>query len=132
MSIISWTNALELGHSQIDGDHRGIVEMLNRLNDCVIRGDAPAAVDATIAQLDVYVREHFAREENLMDQVAYPAAERHKAEHRKLSGEFERLRRDYLAGKRDCLDSRLVMFLAHWWVSHIEGWDASLVPLVRR
>ena len=128
MSLVAWTADLALGHDEIDNEHRSIIIMLNTLNDGIAQGGAPEAIKSTIGQITTYVRDHFAREERLMAEISYAATDRHREEHQKFTTQFDRLRCDYVAGKHDCLDSRLLMLLSGWWVKHIRAWDTTLLP----
>ena len=84
MADMPWGPALELGHAQLDADHRSLVETLNRLRGAVREDRGREEIQAVLVFLRDYAVSHFATEEGLMLQHRYPAAPAHLSAHADL------------------------------------------------
>lgn len=125
---IEWNRDLEIGIPVIDGQHRRIVEYLNRLAE-PRTGTERAAVDDVIACLLDYTESHFAFEEALMDEVGYAAAPVHRETHRAFSARVARLRDGHEQG--DDVGDEVVDLLRHWLLHHIAHDDRDYVSTVK-
>ena len=119
--------SLLTGHPEVDAQHARILEELER-----IRAAGPSGLEALIAFLHQHVRSHFAYEELLMDQVSYPEADRHRAEHRKYAGTVaelqERVNRE--KGTPEIL-AAIVAAVERWVVDHVLRADHRLADFIR-
>jgi len=121
-----WSARYEVGVEVIDGQHRHLLELINRLQDALGGGaDLEKLVDA-LKELVRYTEHHFATEERLMDEVG-ASAERHRGEHRHL---LEGLMRFTVR-----LDATSVSdsshFLRDWLFRHIDEVDRPFGALLR-
>jgi hemerythrin len=76
-------HTFELGHPEIDAQHRTLVDTLNEIGDAIETG----ALDVCHKLFDSLIdtaRRHFADEEALLRQVGFPRAEHHASYHREL------------------------------------------------
>ncbi len=122
MADMPWGPALELGHAQLDADHRSLVETLNRLRAAVRQGQGREEIQAVLVFLRDYAVSHFATEESLMLQHRYPAAPAHLSAHADLVMQLSDLVAGYRAGEARLTES-LLAFLESWLVDHIQGLD---------
>jgi len=122
MADMQWGPALELGHAQIDADHRSLVETLNRLRAAVRQDQGREEIQAVLVFLRDYAVSHFATEEALMLQHRYPAAPAHLSAHAALVMQLSDLVAGYRAGEARLTES-LLAFLESWLVDHIQGLD---------
>lgn len=83
MSRYEFTRKLETGNEIIDGEHRELIEAVNRLLDACSQGKGRAFMDETIRFLNNYVDKHFSHEEQLQKKSGYPSLEAHRAFHEK-------------------------------------------------
>lgn len=54
-----WTPDLETGNSLIDGQHKELIEAINKLLDACGNGKGRAEIEATLVFLNNYVVKHF-------------------------------------------------------------------------
>jgi hemerythrin-like metal-binding protein len=125
MPLIDWSDRYSVGHPAMDHDHRMLVRIVNRLHQARLAEEDPAVVAETISALRRYVEDHFAREERLMAEVAYPGLDEHGQAHRRIEDTV----RDYevlAAAAPDGLDTgRLLDFLKDWLLNHILKTDRA-------
>ena len=117
--------------------HREEVELVNRLATLVadgIRGQADEA--AIAAQLDRWLdhtRDHFARENALMQQYAFPAYPVHSGEHERVLSLLEDLRRTWIESRAL---RPLALFLFEewraWFDNHVHTMDNVTASFIRQ
>jgi hemerythrin len=123
---LQWGPRYEVGIEVIDGQHKHLLDLINRLQDALgVGSDLEQLVDS-LRELVRYTEHHFATEERLMDEVG-ASAERHRGEHRRL---LEALMRFTVR-----LDSASVSesshFLQDWLLRHINEVDRPFGALLR-
>ena len=125
-AVIRWEQRFEVGIDVMDGQHRHLLELINRLAADLRAGrDFDPLLDS-LKDLVRYTEHHFATEERLMDEVG-AAAERHRAEHRRLEGSLARLTlRPDAQGVSE--SSR---FLRDWLFRHIDEVDRPFAAMLR-
>ena len=121
-----WSKAIETGRNDIDSQHRGIIDIMNDLNEVpdIVDGDATTVERALVALKD-YVKIHFAHEEQLMDSFDYDDRKRHKELHRAFEAKMETLK----AGNITSADARrkLLVFVYNWLMTHITSIDRIMI-----
>jgi hemerythrin len=128
MSLIEWTSGLEIGHAQIDEDHRQLVELLNRFH-AVASTRPPEAMDI-LDGLFAHAAAHFAREEQLMTEVGYEHQARHVKEHLHLTDELADRLASLKAGRSTHAD--LAGFIRDWLLEHIALTDRALAEAMAK
>jgi hemerythrin len=123
---VPWGPRYEVGIEVIDGQHRHLLELINRLQDALGANSELDQLVESLRELVRYTEHHFATEERLMDEVG-ASAERHRGEHRRL---LEGLMRFTVK-----LDSASVSesshFLQDWLFRHIDEVDRPFGALLR-
>ena len=117
---------LLLGYEAIDHDHQEFMDLVEQ---------ALAAENAAFATifdaLLIHTRQHFERENNLMEESKYPAIGEHSGEHTRVLGEFEQFRKRVQRGLipfgRAFIQDRLVP----WFELHITTMDSALAVHLR-
>jgi hemerythrin len=123
---IQWSPRYEVGVEVIDGQHRHLLELIDRLQDALTSGKQIDQLVESLRDLVRYTEHHFATEERLMDEVG-AAAERHRSEHRRL---LEGLMR--FTVKLDTASvSESSHFLQDWLFRHIDEVDRPFGALLR-
>jgi hemerythrin-like metal-binding protein len=122
---MEWRSTLEVGHDQIDREHRSLVEALNRLHAAMKMGKGKEEIESILIFLKDYTVSHFKTEEALMVKHAYPGAPVHMAAHADLVKQVSKLITDYRAGKA-LLTGAVFDFLEGWLVKHIMSEDKAL------
>ncbi len=95
-NISKWIDTYELGVPEIDGDHRTLVTMMQRISKITTYDDRERYV-ALFNRLTDFAQSHFEREENLLRQWGYPDTAGHARYHQHLLDQALEL-------KRSCLD----------------------------
>jgi len=127
--LMTWSTALAVGHAEIDDQHRKLIEVANRLNEAMRRGEGRTAIGAVLDELVRYTTFHFEFEESLMKKSNYPDVFRHQGEHKKLVGDVLAQKAKFDSG--EALSSELLSFLRDWLVNHILKTDKALASSLR-
>ena len=123
---VQWSPRYEVGIEVIDGQHRHLLELINRLQKALSMGEELDPLVESLRELVRYTEHHFATEERLMDEVG-ASAERHRGEHRRL---LEALMR--FTVKLDTTNvSESSHFLQDWLFRHIDEVDRPFGALLR-
>jgi hemerythrin len=128
MTPIEWTPNLEIGIDVIDGQHRRIVDYINRLQAASETAD-DAITSRVIGELIDYTYSHFAFEEALMEQAGYDSLPIHQRTHQAFCARVDDFRRR--ADHGEDIAAPLAELLRHWLLEHIQHDDASYADLVR-
>lgn len=127
MHIIEWTNDFALGIDEIDEQHRALVAMINAL-DVNAHGDyRPETTRRLLAELNDYVRDHFAVEERLMagGGCTPELVARHCGEHVYYRSVLKDIANDFEHGRRN-VTVTLIEYLVHWLLHHIVVVDRAM------
>ena len=122
--LMAWSNALAVGHAEIDRQHQVLIEIANRLNNAMHVGAGRAACGSILDELVNYTVNHFGFEEKLMEKHRYPDREAHLAAHHKLIEEVSKFKRQYESGAT--IPIELMGFIRDWLVNHILKVDKAL------
>ncbi|MBS1209630.1 MAG: bacteriohemerythrin [Proteobacteria bacterium] len=125
MAFFNWSDDLATGDPRIDADHKHLIDLVNALYDAMKSGKGNDVLKKTLDELIQYTSSHFRREELLMQQIRYPDADSHKAEHVKLVAEVLDLQSRFESGAAT-LSVSVFNFLADWLRTHIKGRDVYL------
>ena len=128
---LRWTSALSVGDPEIDLQHQELFRRVDRLIDGMLRNDRSEAV-----RLMGFLREHavvhFAVEERLMVETAFPDAARHIQLHRAFHTALKELDTDLRAlGPTTPLVLRLEGLATTWLRDHLYSADLALGRWIR-
>ncbi|GAB3215365.1 bacteriohemerythrin [Pseudaeromonas pectinilytica] len=123
--ILEWSNQLATEHPLIDEQHQAMIAMINHLHICITEPMQRPEFSARLELLCNYAMEHFATEEQLMQQQNYPHLARHQAQHALLTQQAYALNQRFLGGDLP-LDSTVSESLREWFMDHIQGEDREL------
>jgi len=127
---IEWTDEFLIGIAELDHEHRSLVVDINRLHRSLRAHDDRARIEETLGAVLARMQAHFALEESVMNEHAYPHYDEHKAEHEALLDtvtgfivRFEKEGEDV----GEALEARL----DEWIVRHIVTYDRKMSLLVK-
>jgi len=120
--LIEWSDDLSVGIASIDAQHRKLIALTNDFHAALVSGRGTMMAGRTLVGLLAYTVSHFAFEEKLLQDNAYPGFEEHKSEHVRLVAEVKALQVDLRAGK-SALSVDVMHFLKSWLRNHIQGMD---------
>jgi hemerythrin len=128
---LTWHEGWSLHIDILDTDHRGIIE---RFAEICARfgpeasegraGDALALIGA-LTDLGEVAREHFEREEELMQAVGYENIAEHRTEHALLMAEYTDMLRHWRAEQIHILDDDKQESIRDWILDHVLGADSE-------
>lgn len=125
MATMEWSEALELGVDAMDGTHRQFVQHLNALGEAS-DADMLACFDAFYA----HTVEHFAQENEWMQQINFPPVHCHTAEHEGVLEVMREVRGHLQAGNYE-VGRVLARELAAWFQGHAATMDAMLAHVLK-
>lgn len=125
MAFIDWSEALSVGFEEVDGDHKKLVGMVNKIHDALNQDSDPDAVADGLEELISYTSWHFRHEERLMQNCAYPGLFDHKKEHTDLEKQATELYEKFLNGD-ESVPETLMPFLKGWLTEHITVTDNKM------
>lgn len=123
-TALAWDDRYLVGHHTMDRTHR---EFADHVNALLSVGDAGVA-DA-LAALLAHLEAHFAFEEDLMAQHAFPARGCHADEHAKVLASVHQTLTDVRAGDL-AIGRELGQALVDWFGGHADYMDSALATWV--
>ena len=123
--LLSWNEQLSVRHGTIDREHKRLIELINQLNEAMIMGKGRDMISQVLDELIDYTQNHFAREEGLMRQHAYPFEAEHRQMHKDLVSEVNLLKKRFDAGE-SVVSQEVMSFLKDWLTNHILNVDKKL------
>lgn len=131
MALIEWMDMFSVGNAEMDADHKGLLDLLNRIYEAWSPDGAgdPVDVATVFDELTDYTRRHFVREEALLEKIGYDRLEVQKAEHHRMIEQLEAFRARHIAGTQPAaLTQEMVDFLRTWMIDHILAEDMRYKP----
>jgi two-component system, NtrC family, sensor kinase len=132
VAILIWNDDYSVGIEEVDQQHRGLVDMINRLDLAIAEGASTAVVGKLLGDLKSYTHYHFSTEEHLMREGGCDSAHLrlHLRQHRDFERSLEQFARAYdVSGS--VVAGSLLEFLIKWLMSHIMGSDKEMGRLLR-
>ncbi|MEZ5936814.1 MAG: bacteriohemerythrin [Hyphomonadaceae bacterium] len=124
MSLMDWSPALDVGVSEMNDEHKHILDAMNKLYAAHEAGVTGAEINRLVAQLGKVATEHFAHEEAFMASINFPQLATHKGVHTRLLETYAKHAGDIEAAGgqvgKDFFD-----FLKYWLTAHIKGIDVK-------
>ena len=124
MALITWGDRLKVGHPKIDEQHESLVEQVNKLHAAMKQGKGRDEIGGILDFLKDYTVMHFRMEEELMANVRYAGAAKHKGVHDDLVKAVAKLVEDYKKGGN--ITMQVMDFLEDWLTKHILSEDMQL------
>lgn len=126
MALIEWMDMFSVGNAEMDADHKGLLDLLNRIYEAWSADGTGEAIDvaSVFDDLTEYTRRHFAREEALLEKIDYDRLEVQKAEHHRMIEQLDAFKARHIAGSQPAaLTQEMVDFLRSWMIDHILAED---------
>jgi hemerythrin len=124
--MIEWTSALEVGHAVIDEDHRETVDLLN----AALAAD-DAAFPAHWAIFHQHIKDHFGRENALMDKHGFPASVPHQGEHTRVLGIMANMDGLVVEGDLAAVRDYMAKDVVDWFIGHRNTMDFVTAQFLR-
>lgn len=125
MSLIAWRDEFSVGVDAVDQEHREMIELIANLDDAMQQDMSHDSVVRGLGEIYARIALHFALEEKIMRDAAYPELVDHKQDHERLL--------DVLLDVIDDVDeaggydrASLSRTLEAWFSDHFRTHDAKL------
>ena len=126
MAIIEWNQGYSVQNSELDEQHKKLIELINLLHDQMKMGKGRESLNRVLTQLEEYTRTHFSCEEQWMERAGFSGLESHRKEHESLTRQVKELTEQHRAGKIS-LSLEVMLFLKDWLINHIQKSDKQYV-----
>lgn len=130
MAFIAAEERYRLGYPELDAQHAGLFELVNRLHEGVVSGVGRPALGELMARLRKETMLHFLQEESLMRRTGYPGLDAHKRLHDELARQVSELEAKHRGGSL-VMSQSVMNFLKDWLVHHILNEDRRLAEHLR-
>jgi hemerythrin-like metal-binding protein len=132
MAFMNWSAQLEVGHNEIDSQHKKLVDLVNKLHDAMKNRTGQEALKPVLNELVSYTKYHFSTEETLMKSKGYPDFPSHKKEHDALTQQVVDLQNKINQSNTSLVTIETMNFLRDWLKNHILGTDMKLSAFLKR
>ena len=124
--LIIWNSTYELGHSEIDGQHQKLVDIINDFYNAFATAQAHNKIGDIIGEMVNYTIFHFTAEEEIFKNSTYPDIEEHIKTHKEFVDKLKEYHKEAKAGNMT-ITYDVMTFLRDWLVDHIMGTDTNYV-----
>lgn len=121
MTIMTWSDSLDIGVAEMNGQHQTLIEIMNRLHDQFEADAEMSEQKKTLEELANFTVKHFGEEEQYMASIDYPLLDTHKRIHANLLEEFGSHKTSF--EETGELTTKFFSFLKLWLTAHIQGID---------
>ena len=131
MDHFKWTQKMSVGVPVIDAQHKKFFELLNSIEDALIKGEGDDAIFEILRELVQYTQFHFQAEEDFMKERFFKDYPEHRAEHMNFTEHVKTLVRKYRANEG--VDaSEIRHFMVDWLSKHIMNCDQKYAKFIAR
>jgi len=126
MVLFHWNKRYEIGHAQIDQQHRQLTALINRLDQAVTTNPDQTAGQLLLKELIAYSQYHFDTEEALMNTGVASGFDfsAHRLAHQQFRDHVRAVNQEPLTPERA---QALLRYLVEWLIQHILKEDRQLV-----
>jgi hemerythrin len=129
MPFFNWNPSYTVNVKEMDAQHKAMIEIINRLHEAMLAGKGAQEVGTIIAESAKYAQFHFASEEKLLTNNAYPQLAKQKAAHEVFTKKFADFQAQQQKGQM-VLSVDMLNYLKDWWTNHIQGEDKGYGPFL--
>lgn len=128
MQLLQWKPSFSLGIPAVDLEHRKLIEMINDVYARIDDERDAESVQVAIADIHAGISAHFALEERVMREAAYPEYAAHKDNHEDLLDQIRDMMdmMDTYADQPEKGRELLRRGLSDWFGQHFSTFDARL------
>jgi hemerythrin-like metal-binding protein len=116
--MMTWDDGMSVADDRMDEDHKGLIALINQLDDAIRGDDRCGVVPAVVEKLVVYAGSPLGEQEAVMVESAYPGLEDHRSEHAAFAAHVGEMQRTLAAGTEIANDA-VMNFLIDWLRHHV-------------
>lgn len=120
--LVNWTDTYSIGYSEIDNQHKKLVEMINVLYNAFSQGAVENVIKDILDEMIKYTDYHFKTEEKYFEKYAYSDAQEHIKQHKEFVLKVTEFYQEYNKGS-ETLTYEIMHFLRDWLLEHIKDSD---------
>lgn len=120
--IVEWNKTYSVLVEAFDKEHIRLFDLINELNDTMLKGRSKDNIIKVIDALAEYTVEHFANEEEPLKETNYSEYKEHKQAHEKFVNKVIEFRNKVESGEA-MLSIEIIEFLKDWLLNHIGVYD---------
>ena len=130
IAVVKWSEAMSVGVSRLDRDHKILIGLINRLDEASSGGGGhwPQAMAEVLDVLVAYTIFHFSREEAVMKACGYAALGQHHEDHVALTQEVQDWQQRFRENPQSVVPLDILHFLKGWLNHHILLQDMAYRP----
>jgi hemerythrin-like metal-binding protein len=126
MALIEWQTEFETGVSEVDHEHRELVDLINALHTKIGSDAEEEVIGGFLGEVFAKISAHFALEETVMRKHRYDEYAAHKADHEKLLDDIRDIMDAHESGTFVDYEEALGHAVRDWFVDHFKSKDARL------
>jgi hemerythrin-like metal-binding protein len=131
MPYITWTSNYNIGISEVDAQHKRLIEIINEIYESVNNGKENEIIHRIINELVDYYITHFSVEEKIMSEYGYVSYLSHKKEHNDFKNVIQAYQKKIESGQL-VVSMDMVKYLKDWFIKHILVSDKLIGVFLRR
>lgn len=117
-----WSPSYSVGVDSLDGDHRMLLGMINKLHQAMSTGQSKSMLTPLISELKTYSMTHFRNEEGYLEMIHYPHLDEQRRQHGVFVSKIQEFETELGRGNM-MLAMRVMPFLNDWLLQHIMNVD---------
>lgn len=118
MAYINWSEKLSVNVTEIDEQHKTLIEKINRLHQAMLDNKGREVQKPIIDAMADYAASHFEKEEKYMQRYGFPGLHDHRTEHDKFTAKAIELKERFDSAGF-VLSLEILTFLKNWLQEHI-------------
>ena len=126
MALIEWREEFNTGISEVDHEHKEIVDLINELHEAMGEDASQDEIGRFLGDVFSKISSHFALEETVMRKHNYDEYDDHKSDHEKLLDDLRDIMDDVEEGTGENYKTALAESVRDWFVNHFKTKDARL------
>ena len=126
MSLIQWKDEFKIGIQSVDHEHRGMIEMINKLHGKLAENADIGTIADFLGEIHALISAHFALEEKEMLEMAYDEFGEHKEDHEDLLDQIRDMMDELEQDPTGDVTRTLGERLNAWFTEHFRTRDARL------
>lgn len=126
MALIQWRDEFNTGVTEVDHEHKEVVDLINELHDAMGDEASQDEIGRFLGDVFAKISSHFALEETVMRKHNYDEYEDHKNDHEKLLDDLRDIMDDAEEDSGKNYKTALAESVRDWFVNHFKTKDARL------
>lgn len=130
MAFFVWNESFEGGVTEIDAQHRKLVDLINGLHEAMLVGQGAGMLERLLGELIEYTIYHFECEEKIFIRYNCPGLEGHLHEHRMLTEQVLEYQRRFEENHfKNAV--KIAKFMKAWLRDHILDKDCAAMRHIK-